>query len=143
MRDLMERAFQGGLDAHHRSEAATKTPAEIVSDGFEEEFARYSTPRSWWRIATLPDGEPVGFVPPARNAYHPIIGHIAVLPEHRGHGYIDDILAEGTRVPVEEGGVTYARASTDLGNTPMAAAFARAGYATVGEVVDMTWDAPL
>ncbi|MDE3721328.1 GNAT family N-acetyltransferase [Nocardiopsis sp. N85] len=143
MRDLMERALQGSLDAHHRSETATKTPAEIVSDGFEEEFARYSTPRSWWRIATLPDGEPVGFVLPARNAYHPIIGYIAVLPEHRGYGYIDDILAEGTRVLVEEGGVTYARASTDLGNTPMAAAFARAGYATISEVIDMTWDAPL
>ncbi|CAL9556177.1 hypothetical protein SUDANB121_04555 [Nocardiopsis dassonvillei] len=142
MRDLMERVLQGSLDAHHRHELALKTPAEIVSDEFEEEFSRYPTPTSWWRIATLPDGEPVGFVLPARNAYHPIIGYIAVLPEHRGHGYIDDILAEGTRVLVEEG-VSYIRAATDLGNTPMAAAFARAGYATLSGVVDMVWDAPL
>lgn len=143
MRDLMERALHGSLDAHHRHELAAKSPAEVVSAEFAEEFGHYSTPRSWWRIATLPDGEPVGFVLPARNAKHPIIGYIAVLPEHRGRGYIDDLLAEGTRVLVEEGGVTHVRAATDLGNTPMAAAFARAGYATISGVVDMVWDAPL
>ncbi|MFE6307528.1 GNAT family N-acetyltransferase [Nocardiopsis sp. NPDC057823] len=143
MRELMERALQGSLDAHHRHELLTMTPEEVVSAEFAQEFGRYSTPRSWWRIATGPDGEPVGFVLPARNAKHPIIGYIAVLPEHRGNGYIDDLLAEGTRVLVEEGGETYARAATDLGNTPMAAAFARAGYATISGVVDMVWDAPL
>jgi len=34
------------------------------------------------------------------------------------------------------------RASTDLGNVPMAAAFHRAGWATTGHQIDMTWDAP-
>ncbi|MFL1379925.1 GNAT family N-acetyltransferase [Nocardiopsis protaetiae] len=143
MRDLMARALQGSLDAHHRNELRTKTPEEVVSDEFAEEFGRYSTPRSWWRIAATPDGEPVGFVLPARNVMHPIIGYIAVLPEHRGNGYIDDLLAEGTRVLVEEGGETYIRAATDLGNTPMAEAFARAGYATISRIIDMVWDAPL
>lgn len=143
MRDLMERALQGSLDAHHRNDLRTKTPAEVVAEEFAQEFGRYSTPQSWWRVATGPDGEPVGFVLPARNAKHPIIGYIAVLPEHRGNGYIDDLLAEGTRVLVEEGGVSHVRAATDLGNTPMAAAFGRAGYATISGVIDMVWDAPL
>lgn len=142
LRDLMERVIQGSLDAHHRHELKSKSAAEIVSWEFDEEFARYPTPRSWWRIATLPGGEPVGFVVPARNAYHPIIAYIAVLPEHRGNGYIDGILAEGTRVLVEEG-ASYIRAATDLGNTPMAAAFARSGYATISGMIDMLWDAPL
>ena len=32
------------------------------------------------------------------------------------------------------------RAATDVGNTPMAAAFARAGYATFERQIDMTGD---
>jgi len=38
--------------------------------------------------------------------------------------------------------VPYVRASTDLGNVPMAAAFHRAGWVTTGHQIDMTWDAP-
>ncbi|MEU9482585.1 GNAT family N-acetyltransferase [Streptomyces decoyicus] len=43
-------------------------------------------------------GEPVGLVIAARNQYRPIIAYLGVLAEHRGRGYIDEILAEGTRV---------------------------------------------
>ncbi|MGH3657981.1 MAG: GNAT family N-acetyltransferase, partial [Micromonosporaceae bacterium] len=105
---------------------------------YTEELARYSSPRAWWRIATLPDGEPVGFVIPARNPYHPIIAYLGVLPAHRGNGYIDDILAEGTRI-LAQLDVPRIRASTDLGNTPMAAAFHRAGYVTFERTIAMTW----
>jgi len=38
--------------------------------------------------------------------------------------------------------VPYIRASTDLGNVPMAAAFHRAGWVITGHQIDMTWDAP-
>jgi RimJ/RimL family protein N-acetyltransferase len=31
------------------------------------------------------------------------------------------------------------RAATDVGNAPMAAAFARAGYVTFERQIDMTW----
>lgn len=136
---LMVRALEGTLDGHDREDLKNTSPEKVAADNYSEEFARYSTPQGWWRIATLPDGEPVGFVLPARNAYYPIIGYIAVLPEHRGHGYIDDLLAEGTRVLVEEGGVSCVRADTDLGNVPMARAFERAGYATSSGVVTMIW----
>ncbi|MBE3000858.1 GNAT family N-acetyltransferase [Nocardiopsis sp. HNM0947] len=136
---LMARALEGTLDGHDRADLAGASPEQVARANFDEEFARYATPRSWWRIATLDGGEPVGFVVPGRNAKHPIIGYIAVLPEHRGHGYIDDLLAEGTRVLAEEGGETYAHAATDLGNVPMARAFDRAGYTTVSGVVSMVW----
>ena len=78
---------------------------------------------------------------PAHNGYSPIIAYLGVLPAHRGHGYIGDILAEGTRVLAAQD-VPFIRASTDLGNVPMAAAFHRAGWVATEHQIDMTWDAP-
>jgi GNAT superfamily N-acetyltransferase len=136
---MMMRVLDGTLDAHSRDDLARMTPAEAAAAHYDRELAEYPSPQTWWRVATLPDGEPVGFVTPARNAYNPIIGYIAVLPEHRGNGYIDDVLAEGTRILAAEG-VPRIRASTDVGNTPMAAAFSRAGYVTFERSVNWTWD---
>ena len=50
-----------------------------------------------------------------------------MLPEHRGRGYVDDLLAEITLILADEGAERI-RADTDVPNTPMAAAFERAGY---------------
>ncbi len=130
---LMASVLDGTLDAHGRESAP-----EAAVRHYEDELARYTSPRDWWRIATLPHGEPVGFVIPARNDYNPIIAYIAVLPSHRGNGYIDDILAEGTRVLAEQH-VPRVRASTDLGNIPMANAFQRAGYINFERQINMTW----
>ena len=135
---LMTRVLEGTLDAHSRDELTRASPREAAVKQYEEELARYRTPRDWWRIATLPDGEPVGFVIPAHNGYNPIIAYIGVLPEQRGNGYVDDVLAEGTRVLAGQD-VPRIRASTDMANVPMAQAFARAGYATFGGEINMTW----
>jgi GNAT superfamily N-acetyltransferase len=90
--------------------------------------------RTWWRVAHTPDGEPAGFGVPSRNTSSPVVGYLGVLPEHRGHGYADEILAEITRILVSEAGAAEAgiQADTDLVNRPMAAAFDRAGYRTLG-----------
>ena len=141
MIDLMTRALDGTLDAHSRDDLTRMPAREAAIRHYEDELAHYRSPRDWWRVATLPDGEPVGFVTPARNDYNPIIGYLAVLPEHRGNGYIDDVLAEGTRVLAAED-VPRIRAATDLGNTPMAAAFHRAGYVNVERTIIMTWRHP-
>jgi RimJ/RimL family protein N-acetyltransferase len=61
-----------------------------------------------------------------------------VLPEHRGNGYIDEILAEGTCI-LSVQNVPRIRAATDLGNTPMANAFQRAGYVNFERTINMTW----
>ena len=61
-----------------------------------------------------------------------------MTPAHRGHGYIHDILATGTRLLAAQG-VPRIRASTDVGNAPMAAAFAKAGYVIFERQIDMTW----
>jgi len=137
--DLTTKVLTGTLDAHSVEELGHASPREVAIAQNEEEFARYTTPREWWRVALDRSGEVVGFVLPARNAYHHIIAYLAVLPEHRGNGYIDGILSEGTRVLVEAG-APYIRASTDVGNVPMANAFARGGYATFERLVNMAWE---
>ncbi|MFF7337964.1 GNAT family N-acetyltransferase [Streptomyces sp. NPDC008163] len=134
---LMTPVMEGTLDAHGQTDL---TPRLAAEKHYDEELAGYATPREWWRIAELPDGEPVGFVIPARNSYNPIIAYIGVLPAHRGHGYIDDILAEGTRILAAQDGVERIRAATDLGNVPMARAFARLGYVNFERAFDMVWD---
>ncbi|MFD7921479.1 GNAT family N-acetyltransferase [Streptomyces sp. NPDC059740] len=135
---LMVSALDGTLDAHSRDQLTRMSARDAAREHLEDEFLRYTSPRRWWRIATLADGEPVGLVVPARNDYNPVIAYLAVLPGHRGSGYVDEILAEGTRVLAGQGAHRI-RAATDLGNAPMAAAFERAGYVNFGREIMMTW----
>lgn len=65
---------------------------------------------------------------PARNPTSPVIDYIGVVPEHRGEGYVDDLLARGAETLLSAGAERI-RADTDTANTPMADAFRRAGYA--------------
>jgi hypothetical protein len=139
---LMTDVLDGTLDAHSRDDLTRMPPRAAAAKHYDEELALYTSPRGWWRIACLPGGEPVGFVIPAHNGYNAIIAYLGVVPAHRGHGYIADILAEGIWVLAAQD-VPLIRASTDLGNVPMAAAFHRAGWVTTGHQIDMTWDRPL
>lgn len=136
--ELMTLVLDGTLDAHSRDDLTRMTPGQAARDQYHNELARYASPREWWRIATLPDGEPVGCVIAAHNGYNPIIAYLAVVPAHRGHGYIHDVLAAGTCLLAAQN-VPRIRAATDVGNAPMAAAFARAGYVTFQRQIDMTW----
>ncbi|MBW4718719.1 GNAT family N-acetyltransferase [Saccharothrix obliqua] len=135
---LMTGVLDGTLDAHSRADLTRMSARAAAERHYADELAHYRSPRDWWRVATLPDGTPVGFVTPARNDYNPVIGYLAVLPEHRGNGYVDDILAEGTRI-LDAQGVPRVRAATDVGNTPMANAFQRLGYVNFERAIDMTW----
>ncbi|MBJ7609241.1 MAG: GNAT family N-acetyltransferase [Candidatus Dormibacteraeota bacterium] len=135
---LMAKVLEGTLDAHSRADLARMSAAETAAAQYDEELKGYSSPRSWWAVALADDGQRVGFVIPARNPYGPIIAYVGVLPAHRGHGYIDDLLAEGTRILAADG-TPRIRASTDVGNGPMRQAFQRAGYVEYEREVDMTW----
>ena len=137
--DLMTQVLDGTLDAHSRHDLTRMSADAAATRHYEDELARYSSPRDWWRIAVLPNAEPVGFVVPAHNGYNPIIAYLAVLPRHRGNRYVDDILIEGTRILARQD-VPRVRASTDLGNVPMANAFQRAGYVNFGREINMTWN---
>jgi RimJ/RimL family protein N-acetyltransferase len=136
--ELMTLVLDGTLDAHSRDELTRMSASQAAQEQYHDELERYASPHDWWRIATLPDGEPVGFVIPAHNGYNPIIAYLGVVPAQRGHGYVHDLLAAGTGLLAAQN-VPRIRASTDVGNAPMAAAFARAGYATVERQIDMVW----
>jgi len=128
--DLFQRVLAGTLDATSRTEAA-QVGAERQA---REDLALYRDlmvgDRAWWRVARDGTGAVVGFGLPSRNLAHPVVGYLGVLPEHRGHGYVDDILAEITGI-LSDQGAEQIRADTDLGNVPMAASFERAGYRNV------------
>lgn len=136
--ELMTLALEGTLDAHSRDGLTRMPPGQAAQEQYDNELERYASPHEWWRIATLADGEPVGFVIPAHNGYNPIIAYLAVVPAHRGHGYVHDVLAAGTSLLAAQN-VPRIRAATDVGNSPMAAAFTRAGYVTFERKIDMTW----
>lgn len=135
---LMVPVLDGTLDAHSRHDLGRMPAARVAAEQYDGEFEGYDSPRDWWRIATLPDGEPVGFVIPAHNGYNPIIAYIGVVPAQRGNGYIDDLLAEGTRILAAHD-VPRIRAATDVGNVPMARAFERVGYVNFERQITMTW----
>ena len=136
--DLMTAVVPGSLDAHTVLDLQTMTPGEAAHEHFSGELAQQISTRDNWRVATDHSGASVGFVTPGHNHYHPVIGYLAVLPEHRGNGYIHDILAEGTRILVDQG-VDHIRAATDLTNLPMAVAFERAGWINFERSINMTW----
>lgn len=126
--DLAARVLAGTLDESSRKEAeAIGAEAQGRQDvAFYRD--KMHGQRSWWRVAETPDGQVVGFGIPSRNTEAPVVGYLGVLPEHRGHRYSDDILAEITRILVDEIGAVIIEADTDLANRPMAASFERVGY---------------
>jgi GNAT superfamily N-acetyltransferase len=129
---LFRRVLAGTLDATSGKTAQSVGPDAQARLDVAFYRDRMRGDRGWWRVAATPDGELVGFAVPSANTDVPVVGYLGVLPEHRGHGYADDIVAEITRILVAEAGARTVHADTDLANRPMAAAFERAGYRNIG-----------
>ncbi|WP_371405023.1 GNAT family N-acetyltransferase [Kribbella sp. NBC_00662] len=125
--DVFMQVSQGSLDA--------ATAREIARVGVEaaarEELDLYksmpNSDRAWWRLGYDENGKLIGFAIPSANASGPTVGYLGVLPENRGHRFIDDLLAEITHMHAELG-AEHIRADTDFGNVPMAKSFERMGY---------------
>ncbi|ROS61228.1 ribosomal protein S18 acetylase RimI-like enzyme [Frigoribacterium sp. PhB160] len=116
----------GSLDGHTIDMAAREGVEALA----EDDLAFYlSLPgdREAWRSARLSDGRTVGFIVPTRTAYDASISYLGVLPGHRGHGYVHDLLAEMVHVHHEDGQPRIV-GTTDAANRPMRAAFERAGF---------------
>ncbi|MFF1821840.1 GNAT family N-acetyltransferase [Kribbella sp. NPDC058245] len=124
---MFMRISEGSLDAATARDVA-RLGAEAAA---REEVEAYQTilkgDRGWWRFGYDAEGRLIGFGIPSANNGGPVVGYLGVLPEHRGHGYIDDLLAEITH-QLAETGAEQIRADTDFGNVPMAKAFERGGY---------------
>ncbi|MEE6273189.1 GNAT family N-acetyltransferase [Georgenia wangjunii] len=125
-RELFAAVATGSLDAH-----TADAVAEHGVDAFaDDELAFYlSLPgrRDAWQIATLPDGTMAGFIIPTRAAYDASISYLGVLPEHRGHGYVHELLSQMVHVHHDDGQERIV-GTTDAANTPMRAAFERAAF---------------
>ncbi len=124
----MARITEGSLDNYTQESVRELGPLEAARQHYRDEqrFQRHWEPH-WWQLGLLPTGEIVGLVMPAENDQWPNIGYIGVVPDQRGHGYSQELLAQGTRTLIAEGAKRII-ADTDLGNTPMANTFLRMGY---------------
>ena len=75
----------------------------------------------------------MGLVMPAEPPAFLTVFYVGVVPEMRGRGYVDDLLAAGTAVLLgaraHGGNEKPLRVDTDVANAPMNAAFERAGWA--------------
>ncbi|GAB3359719.1 GNAT family N-acetyltransferase [Micromonospora halotolerans] len=123
---VFRRIAEGSLDAQTRANLAAKG---VDATAREEMDFYLGAPgkREWWRIAYTREGEVAGMGIPSATPYNVNVGYLGVVPEFRGRGYVDEVLAEITRLHAANG-ESRITATTDMGNAPMAAAFGRAGY---------------
>ncbi|MDQ0791793.1 GNAT family N-acetyltransferase [Streptomyces sp. B1I3] len=124
--DMFRRIAEGSLDGETRRNVASRGPEATAREEMDF-YLGCPGKREWWRLAYTAEGEAAGLAIPSATPYHRNVGYLGVVPEFRGLGYVDDVLAEITRVQAESG-ADLITATTDTGNAPMAAAFARAGY---------------
>ncbi|WP_055487268.1 GNAT family N-acetyltransferase [Streptomyces sp. WMMB 322] len=141
--DVLRQVQHGTLDAHARHAlAAGDTAAAGIERAAREDLEHLQWMatfggREWWRLAYTPDGELAGLHVPGLIPSGYAVGFIGVVPGQRGNGYAHDLLVACTRLLAAEGARSIA-AATDLGNAPMAAAFAKAGYRVIQHRFCMT-----
>jgi len=82
-----------------------------------------------WLLAETADGTAVGYVALGDfdDAGRGTIQHIGVAPEHRGHGYVNDLLAACNGAALARG-YDHVLSDVDVLNAPMMAAMERAGH---------------
>lgn len=118
---------RGTLDREDQFELARTNPEDIARRYFGILQDIDYTPERW-QLAYRPDGELVGLVAPQMlNDEVGAINYIGVVPALRGQGYVNDLLAQGTRL-LETSGAKKVIASIDRLNAPMEAAVIRAGF---------------
>jgi RimJ/RimL family protein N-acetyltransferase len=136
--DVFMKVSQGSLDAATAREIARVGVEAAAREELDVYKSMPNSDRAWWRLAYNDDrgggvgkesstAKLIGFAIPSANASGPTVGYLGVLPEHRGHRYIDELLAEITHLHAELG-AEHIRADTDFGNVPMAKSFERTGY---------------
>ncbi|MDQ8703682.1 GNAT family N-acetyltransferase [Streptomyces sp. LHD-70] len=131
--DALRRIHADTLDAH----ALRAKEAGGVEQAAREELEYiHWCPEVWPQLAFTEQGELVGLHLPCRIPSGFAAGFIGVVPEQRGHGYAYDLLAESTHF-LSERGADRVVAATDVGNFPMAANFAKAGYPVTQKRIDL------
>ena len=127
--EAMERVSEGTLDQEIRAERE-KLGTTRAAQEFFDDAGRVQHDASSWQLAYAPNGELAGLVMPAEPPGFLTIFYVGVVPEMRGRGYVNDLLAAGTATllaAASESGKPLI-ADTDISNAPMATAFERAGW---------------
>ena len=128
--NVVEQISEDSLDRRIGSEREQYGPSEAARREFDDLQGMDYEPL-WWELAYTPSGELVGMVMPAGSPTFGTIGYIGVVPEQRGHGYSDALLARGTAT-LRKAGYERLVCDTDVANVPMANAFRRANYTQFG-----------
>ncbi|UED87084.1 GNAT family N-acetyltransferase [Streptomyces profundus] len=136
--DVLRRVHSDTRD-HHALRAIERHGPDGAAQSEMDFIDWLPSGRAALRLAYTPEGELVGIQIPGHNPAGPCVGLIGVVPEQRGHSYGYDLLAECTHTLVAEGAQRIA-AATDVGNSAMAASFARAGYPIAQHRYCMTAD---
>jgi RimJ/RimL family protein N-acetyltransferase len=122
----MSRCTEGTLDRQDRYYAGL-----VGRDGWGPEMLGFLTDEdaTSWLLAFDAAGEIVGYVALATfdEAGRGTIMHVGVLPEHRGLGYIDELLAACNEAALRRG-FDRVLSDVDVLNEPMKAAMERAGH---------------
>lgn len=132
---LLSEVARGSLDVLTRRALAVSTPEQLGREEFEY-YLGCPGNREWWRVAQDPSGTCIGFVIPSATPHSVNVGYLGVLPDHRGHGYVNELLAYATTFH-RAAGASRITATTDATNVPMAKAFARHGYRNVEVRLDL------
>jgi RimJ/RimL family protein N-acetyltransferase len=125
--EVVQRVMQGSLDRDDQAMVQAKGPEGAARHLFDILKELDDRPE-WWRLSYDADDTVVGLIVPQRfSESEGAINYIGVVPEQRGRGYVNDLLAEGT-LTLHEDGVPSVIADVDDVNSPMANALIRAGY---------------
>ncbi|MFE2250813.1 GNAT family N-acetyltransferase [Streptomyces lavendulae] len=135
--EVLARISDGTLDVGTRANVERVGRARAADEELALMQEMYPSSRPSWRLAYL-GGEAAGIVVPAKNLQGAQIAYIGLVPEYRGRGHVDQLLAEGTHI-LAATGVDEVWATTDHGNAPMAAAFARSGYRNDDAMLIYRW----
>lgn len=125
--DAIARVSAASFDQQTREARDRLGPGGEARDTFNDLSDMLFEP-SWWELAVDIDDNLVGLVMPTKAPSIVSIGYIGVVPEQRGRGYVNDLLGRGTATLLRIADGLAIRADTDVANTPMAAAFERAGW---------------
>lgn len=84
--------------------------------------------KNWWTVAYDSNDELIGLVVPQKfNSYMGAINYIGVVPEKRGHHFVDQLLLEGTTI-LKKASVEEIIADIDVKNLPMEESLYKLGY---------------
>lgn len=123
----IERVTEGTLDREDRLARKEDTPAGAARSYFGILKDIDYTPGRWF-LAFDRKHALVGLIAPQMlNDKVGAVNYIGVVPEQRGKGYVNDLIARGTMI-LSDCGAQQVIASIDFKNTPMIAAAVRAGF---------------